>query len=88
MKIPYKDVYTYRYILEEYRGQLYPQTICTKALEKTEKYNHDPGTFARRTLPPSAAAGGLPKRMPPTPDQPEPHRFEAFERAAEDARRS
>jgi len=54
MKIPYKDVYTYRYILEEYRGQLYPQTICTKALEKTEKYNHDPGTFARRTLPPPA----------------------------------
>ena len=37
MKIPYKDVYTYRYILEEYRGQLYPQTICTKALEKKLK---------------------------------------------------
>ena len=49
-------MYMYRYILED-RGQLYPQTICTKALEKFENTTMTLGPLHaghRRRLPPPA----------------------------------
>ena len=85
MKIPHKYQHTYRYKQVEIRGQLYHQTISTKALGKNKKYNWNPRTFACRNAPPSDG-DGHPEQDPQTADEPELHRFKAFRRAAVEAR--
>jgi len=83
-KRPYKDEYTYRSVLDEYREQLYHQTICTKVLKRKEKHKHVPGTFARWSPPLIDTAGGCPERIPQFPDRSELRRLKALKQAAID----